>query len=163
MTLRELEEAQRLLEAEEACDDPLRMIPYLLQHKAVYGRVIAVDREHRELATKRMMPRPLVTVHSPDPCLMPLAKELWWSQQPGGREYLVHDIAAASEEGWLTTLKLMTGSAAAELPVLGSEACFSIHNVRPAPPLTLPMAEPWTHRPARALAALEPIEDEAKE
>src|SRR5262249_54971789 len=40
--LREFEEAQRLLDAEEACDDPLRMIPYLLQHKAMRGRVVVV-------------------------------------------------------------------------------------------------------------------------
>jgi len=163
MTLRKQEEAQCLLEAEEACDDPLRMIPYLLQHKAVCGQVVAVDREHRELATKRMMPRPLVTLHSADPCLMPLGKELWWSEQPGGREFVVHAIEAAPDEGWLLTLKLMTGSTAAELPAVGSQACFSVHNIRPAPPLTLPKTEPWTHRPARALVAVEPIEEDSKE
>src|SRR5262249_49670236 len=107
MTLRELEEAQRLLDAEEACDDPLRMIPYVLQHQAVRGRVVDVDLDHRELATKRMVPRPLITLHSADPCVMPLGKELWWSEQPGGREYVVHAIEAAPHEGWLITLKLM--------------------------------------------------------
>jgi hypothetical protein len=163
MTLRELEEAQRLLEAEEACDDSLRMIPYLLQHKAVCGRVVAVDREHRELATKRMMPRPLVTLRASDPCLMPLGKELWWTQQPGAREYVVHAIEAAPDDGSIITLKLMTGSSAAELPTLDSEACFSIHNTRPAPPLTLPRTEPWTHRAARAVVPLGPIEENAKE
>jgi hypothetical protein len=162
-TLRELEEAQRLLEAEEACDDPLRMVPYLLQHKAVRGRVVAVDREHRELATKRVVPRPLVTLRSPDPSLMPLGKELWWSAQPGGREYVVHAIEAAPDGGWLVTLKLMTGSTAAVLPAVGGKACFSVHNTRPAPPLTLPKAEPWTHRPARAPAPVEPIEEDNKE
>jgi hypothetical protein len=163
MTLREQEEAQRFLDAEEACDDPLRMIPYLLEHKAVRGQVVVVDREHRELAAKRMVSRPLVTLRSPDPCLMPLGKELWWSEQPGGREYVVHGIEAAPDEGWLVTLKLMTGSAAAELPGVGSEACFSIHNTRPSPPLTLPKTEPWTHRATRALVALAPIEEDTKE
>jgi hypothetical protein len=163
MTLRELEEAQRLLEAEEACDDPLRMIPYLLQHKAVCGRVVAVDREHRELATRRLVPRPLVTLRSPDPCLMPLGKELWWSVRPEGREYVVHAIDPAPDGWLLVTLKLMTGITAAELPAVGSEACFSVHNTRPAPPLTLPRTEPWTHRPARALAAVGPIEEDSKE
>ncbi len=163
MTLRELEDTQRLLDAEEACDDPLRMIPYLLQHKAVCGRVVTVDREHRELATKRMMPRPLVTLHSPDPCLMPLGKELWWSEQPGGREYVVQAIEVAPKDEWFITLKLMTGSTAAELPAVGNEACFSTHNTRAAPPLTLPKMEPWTHRIARVLTAVEPIEEETKE
>jgi hypothetical protein len=163
MALRELEEAGRLLEAEEACDDPLRMIPYLLQHKAVCGRVVMVDRAHQELAIKRMMPRPLVMLHSPDPCFMPLGKELWWSEQPNGREYVVHAIQPASEGGWLVTLKLMTGSAAAKLPELGSEACFSVHNTRPAPLLILPKTEPWTHRPARAPVPVKSIEKDSKE
>jgi hypothetical protein len=161
-TLRQLEEGRRLLAAEEACDDPLRMIPYLLRHQAVCGRVVSVDRGHSELATKRMMPRPLVTLHSCDPCLMPPGKELWWSEQPGGREYVVQAIQAA-DAGWLVTLKLMTGSGAAELPAVGGEACFSIHNTRPAPPLTLPQAEPWTHRWTRGPVAVGPIEDDAKE
>lgn len=161
-TLRRLEEAQRLLDAEEACDDPLRMVPYILQHKAVRGRVVQVDREHRELATKRMVARPLVTLHSPDPCLIPLGRELWWNAQPGGREYVVESVAAAPDGGWLVTLKLMTGSTAAELPGKGRDVCFSVHNTHRAPPLTLPDAEPWTHRPVREFA-VEPIEENAKE
>ena len=39
MTLRHLEDAEARLLAEEACDDPIRMIPYILDHKAVEGRV----------------------------------------------------------------------------------------------------------------------------
>src|SRR5262249_17977071 len=46
-TLLNLEEANRLLEAEQACDDPLRMLPYLLENKAVRGRVVAVDADHK--------------------------------------------------------------------------------------------------------------------
>jgi hypothetical protein len=161
MTLRQLEEAQHLLEAEEACDDPVRMIPCLLQQKAVSGQVVGIDRTYRELATKRMVARPLVTLRSPDPCLMPLGKELWWSEQPGGREYVLHAIKA-TDEGWLVTLKLMTGSAA-ELPAVGSTACFSVHNTRPAPFLTLPKADPWTHRPAHVLEPVGSIEEDTKE
>ena len=65
-----------------------------------------------------MMPRPLVILHSAGLCLMPLGKELWWSEQPGGREYVVHAIEAAPDEGWHITLKLMTGSTGAELPAV---------------------------------------------
>lgn len=162
MTLRELEEAQRLLDAEEACDDQLRMIPYLLQHKAIRGRVVAIDRSHRELATKRMVQRPLIELHSPDTCLMPLGKELWWSEQPGGREYVVHSIEPAPCGGSIVILKLMTGSGAAALPDLHSNACFSVHNTCAAPPLTLPKSEPWSHR-RPVTAAAGPIDDDTKE
>jgi hypothetical protein len=160
MLMRRMEEAQRLLEAETACDDPLRMIPFLLEHKAVCGRVMAVDRNHRELATKRMASRPLVTVRSDDPCLMPLGKELWWSNQPGEREFVVHAIKSTTN-ACLVTLKLMTGSPDAELPAVGSGACFSIHNTHPAPFTKLPPTDPWTHRPERAAADFQPIEEEA--
>ncbi|EQD41431.1 hypothetical protein B1B_14552, partial [mine drainage metagenome] len=71
MTLRDLEQEQSRLDAEEACDDPLRMIPYLLDHKAVQGTVVHIDRNHREVARKNRVGRPLVTICSPDPCLMP--------------------------------------------------------------------------------------------
>src|SRR6266699_3284967 len=50
-TVRELEGAQALLEAEEAVDDPLRMARSVLAGKAVAGIVNAVDREHREVVT----------------------------------------------------------------------------------------------------------------
>lgn len=163
MTLRELEEAQRLLDAEEACDDKLRMIPYLLQHKAVRGRVVEIDRSHRELAIKRTVQRPLITLHSPDACLMPVGKELWWSDQPGGREYVIHALKPAPHGGSIVILKLMTGRSAAALPALQSEVCFSFHNTCPAPPLTLPKSEPWCHRGKTVTTAVEPIEEQTKE
>jgi hypothetical protein len=159
-TLRSLEEASRLVEAEEACDDPLRMIPSLLQNKAVRGRVVTVDPEHRERASTRLVRRPLVTLHSPDPCLMPAGKELWWTRQPGGREFVVHAIGPAPGGGSLVTLKLMTGSAGTGLPGVGSEACFSVHTTKAGYFVQLPREDPWTHRPAGALAAPAPIEDE---
>jgi len=56
-TVRELEGAQALLEAEEAVDDPLRMARSLLAGKAVAGIVNAVDREHREVVTTDRAPR----------------------------------------------------------------------------------------------------------
>jgi hypothetical protein len=150
--IRNLEEAQRLLEAEEACDDPLLMIPYLLQQKAVQGRVMAVDRTHREPGKRRPVVRPLVQLHSADQCLMPIDKELWWTGQPDGREFVVHAVAAAPGSGSLVTLKLMTGSSGAALPRVGDEATFSVHSTAPSPWrfARLPANDPWTHLPPPA-------------
>jgi hypothetical protein len=159
MTLRSLEEAQRLVEAEEACDDPLRMIPYLLEHKAVCGRVVRLDPDRKEMAERRLVKRPLVTLHSAEVCLMPVGKELWWTGQPDGREYVVQACAAAATGGTLVTLKLMTSSNTARLPAVGSDACFSIHSTDRKWLAALPTADPWTHRPAAPPAPVEPIED----
>jgi hypothetical protein len=162
MTLHDLEEAQRLLEAEEACDDPLRMLPYLLEHKAVRGLVIAVDTEHRERAVRSMVRRPLVILRSPDPCVMPLGKELWWSEQPAGREYVLEDLRPAPGGGSLVTLKLMTSSGSASLPTVGKEAFFSVHKTAPGWLAKLPLEAPWTHQASATPATVAAIEDEVE-
>jgi hypothetical protein len=159
MTLRNFEEAKRLLEAEEACDDPLRMVPYILENKAIRGRVVAVDHDHRELASRSMVRRPLVTLLSPDPCLIPVGKELWWVEQPNGREFVVQGIQPSPTGGCRVTLKLMTSSGATGLPDVGNQACFSIHTTAPGWLVNLPRTEPWTHQPAAPVAVVEPIEE----
>jgi hypothetical protein len=87
-----LEAAAERLETEEACDDPLRMIPALLAHRAVRGRVVHVDARYKERAEVKLVARPLVTLLSSRPCLMPLGKELYSTDSPGGPAYLVHAI-----------------------------------------------------------------------
>jgi hypothetical protein len=56
-TVRELEGAEALREAEEAVDDPLRMARCPLAGKAVAGIVTAVDCEHRDVVTTNRAPR----------------------------------------------------------------------------------------------------------
>jgi hypothetical protein len=155
--LSRLEDATAMVEAEEACDDPLRMIPFLLDNKAVQGRVVRVDRDHRETVNVRRMRRPLVTIASPDLCLMPRGKELWWTASADGCSYEVHEVRPAGE-GSEVTLKLNTSSLVA-LPRVGDEACFSIHSTTSFWRTNLPPAEPWTHRPTVPAETPAPIED----
>ncbi len=158
-TMRRLEEAGRLLEAEEACDDPLRMLPHVLAHRAVRGRVVAVERDNWEGTGRSRVRRPLVTLHSPDPCLMPAGKELFWSEQPDGREFLVEAIDPAADGGSLVRLKRMTRSDTTGLPAVGSEACFSVLSTAPGYLARLPDTDPWTHQAAAIVAPAGPIED----
>jgi hypothetical protein len=158
-TLRNLEESGRLVEAEEACDDPLRMAAYVLANKAVRGMVVAVDPTHKEPGPKRMVVRPLVTLRSPDACLIPVGRELWWTGQPDGKEFVVEDVSPAPGGGSDVVLKLMTSSGITSFPAVGERACFSIHSTRPEWLGTLPDDDPWTHRPATPPALAEPIED----
>jgi hypothetical protein len=157
--LRRLEEANTLLAAEEACDDHLRMIPYMLDNKAVQGEVVRIDEDHREMGRAKRVRRPLVTIRTDDPCLMPVGKELWWTAQPSGNSFVVHEVRPDARGGSLVTLKLNTSTRGAPLPRTGEGACFSIHTTSTHWFADLPPTEPWTHRPTRPDAGPQPIED----
>lgn len=158
-TLRNLEETGRLVEAEEACDDPLRMAAYVLGNKAVRGTVVAVDPTHKEPGPKRMVCRPLVTLRSPDPCLIPVGRELWWTEQPEGKEFVVEEVSPGPHGGSDVVLKLMTSSATTALPPVGCDACFSVHSTRSRWLGTLPEDDPWTHVAAAPVPLPAPLED----
>ncbi len=159
MTLRNLEEAGRLVEAEEACDDPLRMAAYVLANKAVRGTVVDVDPTHREPGPKRMVTRPLVTLRSPDPCLIPVGREVWWTGQSEGKEFVVEDVTPTPAGGSDIVLKLMSSSNTTGLPGMGNAACFSIHSTKPGWLGQLPDDVPWTHQTAVPAAPAEAIDD----
>lgn len=159
LTLCRLEEATRLVEAEEACDDPLRMAPYILDNKALRGRVVCLDLEHREMAEKKMVKRPLVTIESDEPCLMPAGKELWWSAHAQGPGYEVQRVLPGAGGRTRVVLKLMT-SAKGSLPTVGAQACFSIHKTEERWTAKLPEDTPWTHVSSRPPSEPAPIEDE---
>jgi len=156
--LQTLEDAKARLQAEEACDDPLKMIPYILQNKAVEGRVLRINADYREMGNARMVRRPLITILSPDPCLIPRGRELWWTSAADGREYIVHDVQAGAGGGSLVTLKLSTGDRSTQMPGVGSQTCFSVHSTGKGWIARLPMAEPWSHRPPADVAPPAPIE-----
>jgi hypothetical protein len=162
-TLQNLEEAGRLLEAEEACDDPLRMAAYVLANKAVRGTIVVVNPNHTEPGPKRIVRRPLVTLRSPDACLIPAGRELWWTGQPDGKEFVVVDVSPRPGGGSDVVLKLMTSSGTMALPTVGCRACFSAHSTKPAWLGKLPDDDPWTHRAAEPAAYAPLIEDTMSE
>jgi hypothetical protein len=160
LTLHRLEEAGSRLEAEEACDDPLRMIPYLLQHRAVGGRVVAVNPAHRELIGTRRMARPLVTLLSADPCLIPVGKELYWTRRSDGAPFVVDAISAHPTGGFRVVLKLLTSRHAGCLPGMGDEVCFSVLSTGPGYLTILPPTDPWPHQPSAPPVVVAPIEED---
>jgi hypothetical protein len=158
LTMRRLEEETRLVEAEEACDDPLRMAPYILENKAVRGRVVDLDPEHREMAERKMVKRPLVTLEAGEPCLMPAGKQLWWIGHARGPGYLVEVVLPGSGGNSRVVLKLMT-SADVPVPAVGDVACFSVHRTEEQYTGRLPEETPWTHAPATPPGEPAPIEE----
>jgi hypothetical protein len=159
MLLRRLEEGTAILQAEEACDDSLRMIPYLLDGKAVSGGVIEITMDHWKMGRRRRVRRPLVTILSADTCLMPRGKRLWWTSAPDGSAYEVHQIHEAPGGGSTVILELSTGTRDVRMPRIGDTACFSIHKTAALWLTALPQAEPWTHRPTAPPSGAETLEE----
>jgi hypothetical protein len=157
-TLHRLERAGERLEAEEACDDPLRLVPALLTHQAVRGRVVCIDRQHREPGKTRSVARPLVTIASAQLCRMVPGKKLWWTEEPDGREYLVRGVRALPEGGSEVTLALQT-SRPGRLPGVGTQTCFSVYSTGSGYVPPLPHEPPWTHTTAVPVTPPEDIEE----
>jgi hypothetical protein len=157
--VREQEEARRLLEAEEVTDDPVRMVGAVLEGKAVRGRVVGVDREYREVAVRRSVRRPLVTLESPDPCPLPPGTEVWWADRRDERGFAIHAASAISSGGWRVVLKLLTGTPGAGLPAVGTVAAFSVHHTRSGYRARYPEDTPWTHTAPGPAAGARPIEE----
>lgn len=157
-TLRSWEQAQRILVAEEAIDDRMRMIPYVMSNDALVGEVIEVDLEHRELAKKALVRRPRIRLALHERCLMPIGKQLYWTGAADKKGYTLIDTGRR-KGGWFALLQNETSAAVAR-PELGDQAVFSIHRLSGDPPLMLPQAAPWTHtREDASSSSLESDED----
>ena len=154
--LARLEGAQERLLADEALDDPLRMIPYLLDGKAVRGVVRLIDREYMEVAKVQRVRRPLVVLDCDEPCRMPVGKKLYWTGEADGPDWKIHAVRNSGSRSQVT-MKLMTSSPHA-MPPLDQAACFSILTNRSPYVKLLPREDPWTHRDSSAVPAAD-LED----
>ena len=98
--------------------------------------------------------RPRVTLHSLEPCVMPIGKNLWWTQAADRREWKIEQITPTATGGSTVTVTLQTNRALpAGLPAVGTRACFSELQSGSPYELFLPSQTPWTHRPADTTAA----------
>lgn len=155
-TLRGWEDAQRLLVAEQAIDDPLKMLPYELSHQALRGRVVAVDENNTERPNTKWVKRPLLTVRTDQPCRVAVDTVVHWTGAPGTSAFEVVEIQDV-DGGSTVVLKQTSGMRDGNRPDPNREATFSVHHTRGSPWLMLPAAQPWTHVAAAAPTAA--IED----
>ena len=160
------ETAQARLSAQEALDDPLAMAARRLSGEAFTGTVLGVEMTYSD--GRRPMPRPLVTLATPDlPQAEPGAKA--YRSLPDARsaqtaEFLAVEPgtpeaagarAPGSEwaDGWLVTVKLTGGMGSGRTPKEGSvpapgdRVVFTLFEHDPRGGPALPDAEhtPWTH------------------
>lgn len=159
-TMRRLEDQKARVVAEEALDDPVRMIPWLLDGKAIEGTVVSVNPDYEEIAKVRAVRRPLVTIRAETPRPVPVGKELWRTTSPAGASWVVHEVTPDPKGSWRITLKLMT-SAKTQLPLVGATECFSVHHFQSEfRRRGLAYDAPWALQPAQSLTEPAPIESE---
>jgi hypothetical protein len=146
------EQVQAQSLAEEAVSDPIRMIPYLLDHRAVEGTVVSYDGDHREVkaGNTRASRVPVVTLRSRRRCLIPNGKELWWTEEPDRVCVIVDSVLPdVSGPGSIVVLKVMTHVADADrLRGASGPVCFSQLTTKEVWSGRLPTQVPWTHRSA---------------
>jgi hypothetical protein len=144
-TLQTWEGANQLLTAEEAIDDPMRMIPHLLAHEAMVGTVLEVNLENRVLSAKgRRVKRPLVRLQLSARCIMPLRKNLYWTGDPQGHPYELIELEPTGEHEWVAVLRYPSGSKR-DRPEVGGEATFSKYGFGGGYRAQYPTDPPWTH------------------
>ncbi len=160
-TLQDWETAYAKLVAEEAVDDPLRMVPFLLTNQAVAGQVLEVDLDHKEQPGKRSVRRAQVELEVAERCTIPLQTKLYWTHTANGREYRVTAVRAEGSKT-IVTLTHQTSSDV-ERPEPGSFAVFSVHTTRPTEIYKDFQQVPWTHRrPVEHSAPLDGATDEGR-
>jgi hypothetical protein len=148
---RRSETAVSLVAAEQACSDPVRMIGYLLDHKAVEGTVDPFDFEHREVKpdNKRATNVPRIRLTTAWPSMVPVGKELWWTEEPAKVRVVVESVTPDRHgSGSVIVVKVMDGVSAAQPLRTAATACFSILSTRTfGGYLPVTDADPFTHIP----------------
>ncbi|MFJ6749800.1 MULTISPECIES: hypothetical protein [unclassified Streptomyces] len=144
------EAAQAQLDAQEALDDPLVMAARRLAGEALTGVVTEVEMAFSE--GRRPMPRPLVTLRTPDaPHLAERAK--LYRPLADGRTQTAEFVAYAPQDTGTLVVRLTGGMGRGKEPEPGSvpepddAVCWTLfeHAPRGGPELPDPEDTPWTH------------------
>ena len=141
------EEARQLVDAEEAASDPLRLVPLLLDHKAVAGVVVELDGDNREIkpGNVRASAVPILTLRTDRRSLIPAKRSLWWIDDLRV-QVAVDDVEDdPTGDGSLVVLKV-TGGVTHAAPLAGvSRAAFSPLSTDTFGYSPLPATDPFTH------------------
>lgn len=123
------EDAQSILEASEALDDPLVMAAAIADGLAIVGTVVGVQ-------------KPTVTAILDRPCPLPDGTELYWTEQRGKCSVIIVD--SSDIEPFTVILETRKGKTK-YYPRKGERAVYSSFKEGTFPPPRMPAQVPWTH------------------
>jgi hypothetical protein len=138
------EDAASRVRAQEAYDDPLKMVDVLLAAQGFIGTVIGFDGEHRVQGPKQMVRRPRVELALHGPCPLLPGDTVHWDADPD-RDYIISAVAPRPGHGDLVTL-LLQNPGAPFVPTVGDEMCVAIMGVAERWRGTSDSAEPWPYQ-----------------
>lgn len=160
---RKAEAEAAMLEAEETISDPLRLIPLLLDHKAVEGAISERDFDRSEVkhGNRRASAAPRLELRTANPSLMPVGKELWWADDPGR---VCAEVRAVEDDpagpGSLVDLVIVKGATLVTGLRTAQTACFSELTTDSFPATYPSQSVPFTHVPAQPDSGPDHIEPE---
>ena len=153
-----LETTADLLLAEETTDDPLRMAPYLLTHKAFAGVIVEIHLDRRETAKLRAMRRPLIRIATNEMCTTPVGTKVWWATEPEGKEWIVRNVTPAGAGSHVELVLQTSNAPKCGMPGIGDRVCFSTFSTGQDYFRSLPATIPWTHRLPTETSIAEPLD-----
>jgi hypothetical protein len=157
ITLRRLEDVLARYEADQAVEDPARMIPHLLDGDAIRGTVASLT-ETKVVVNVKAVRRAVIALDSPDPVILPAGKRLWWTATADGHPWEVQSVQHTGA-GSRVFLMLTAKPTPERLPVVGDVITLStLCTGQAAFWLMPPENPPWTHQPALPPPVPEPID-----
>lgn len=123
------EDAQSMLEASEALDDPLVMAAAIGDGQAIAGTVVSVT-------------RPILELTLAAPCPVPVGTELYWTEQRGKCSVVITE--AGDTAPFAVTLETKKGKTK-YYPRVGERAVYGPFKEGTFPLPKMPAGVPWTH------------------
>jgi hypothetical protein len=137
------EDSRARLSAQQAYDDPLQMVDFLLSGQAMIGVVLQVDVDHWIQGPKNMVRRPRIAVELEGACPFLPGETVHWDVDPS-RNYEIETVAVRPGSGDLATLLLLNPNAPV-LPATGQAICVATMSIEDRFRGRTPADVPWPY------------------
>jgi hypothetical protein len=137
------EDSSTRLVAQQAYDDPLKMVDVLLTGQATIGTVSHVDADHRIQGPTNMVRRPRIELELAGSCPFLPGEAVHWDADPA-RNYEIETVQQRRGSGDLVTLLLLNPGAPV-IPVAGQVMCVATLSIEERFRGGSPSNVPWPY------------------
>lgn len=137
------EDSSTRVVAQQAYDDPLKMVDVLLAGQAAIGTVRHVDTDHRIQGPTNMVRRPRIELELAGSCPLLPGEAVHWDADPA-RNYEIETVQQRPGSGDLVTLLLLNPGAPV-IPVVGQAMCVATLSIEERFRGGSPSNVPWPY------------------